>query len=281
MKKYLSKLFRNNFKFIFNILATSKNNNFDIEYLNLKLKENGPLGKKDEELIIPIDEIIAPRIIKNGSWDYFICNFIKKNINNDENHFFDIGANIGLITRQLQNLNLNISRYYCFEPDYKCFAILKKNVENKNVDFFNFGLGIKNSKYKFYSNPLNRTDNSIFLKNYNYSEIDVIDVDIKNTNEVLSNIINKNNIRNIIYKSDTQGLDEEIFANLDNSIIDKINLLIIEIYNFDYAIKNIELLLSKLKKFSTFFNEDGSVLNYNDLEKIFMKKKEFNLMAKK
>ena len=41
------------------------------------------------------------------------------------------------------------------------------------------------------------------------------------------------------------------------------------------------MLQSKLKKFSTFFNEDGSVLNYNDLEKIFMKKKEFNLMAKK
>ena len=149
MKKYLSKIFKNNYKFIFKTLASSSNKNFSIEYLSLKLKKNSPLGKKGQELFVPIDEIIAPRIIKNSNWDNFICNFIKKNLTSKQNHFFDIGANIGLITRQLTNLNLNIYHYYCFEPDYKSFKILKKNIENKNVSLFNFGLGIKNSTKSF------------------------------------------------------------------------------------------------------------------------------------
>jgi len=281
MRKYLSKLFENKFKFLFKTLASSNNSKFNIEFINLRIKENTHLGKKNENLVVPLDEIIAPRIFKNANWDYFICEFIKKNINNEENHFFDIGANIGLITRQLQNLNINIKNYYCFEPEVNSFNILKENIKNKSTYFFNYGLSSKNSTEQLFVNPLNKSDHSIFLKNYNNNEGKIINIDLRDSNEVLKKIIYENKIQNIIYKSDTQGLDEEILLNLNDEIFSKINLLIIEISNFDYISKNIDLFFDKMQKFNLLFNENGAIIKLNDLKIIIDKKKEFNLMAKK
>ena len=55
---------------------------------------------------------------------------------------------------------------------------------------------------------------------------------LKDSNIVLKKIIDDKKVNHIIYKSDTQGMDEEIFLNLDYEILDKIYLLILEISNF-------------------------------------------------
>ena len=281
MKKYLTKILLNEYKLLFKTLNLSTKSSFIIDSLNLTLKKNTALGKKNEKLILPLDEIITPRIFKNEKWDYFIIKFIKYNIKHKKNYFFDIGANVGLISKQLQNLNLNIKNYFCFEPEINNFKILNKNLKNKNTYLYNYGLASKNRKTKIFVNNLNKSDNSIYLDNYLNTKNNLSKINLKDSNIVLKKIINDKKINHIIYKSDTQGMDEEIFLNLDNKILDKIYLLILEISNFKYILKNLNKFLNRLEKFRSISTESKTDISLEDLKILIMKKKEFNLLAKK
>ena len=281
MKKYLTKILQNEYKLLFKALNSSTKSNFRIDSLNLTLNNNTPLGEKNEKLILPLDEIITPRIFKNEQWDYFIIKFIKKNIKYKNNYFFDIGANVGLISRQLQKLDLNIKNYFCFEPEKNNFNILSKNLINKKIYLYNFGLASKNKKTKIFVNKLNKSDNSIYLNNYVGTKNNLSKITLKDSNIVFKKIIDDKKINHIIYKSDTQGMDEEIFLNLDCEIIDKIYLLILEISNFKFISKNLDKFLDNLKNFRFISTENQSDITLDELKKLIFKKKEFNLLAKK
>ena len=281
MKKYLTKILQNEYKLLFKALNSSTKSSFKIDSLNLTLNNNTPLGKKNDKLILPLDEIITPRTFKNEKWDYFIIKFIKKNIKYKNNFFFDIGANVGLISKQLQNLNLNIKNYFCFEPEKNNFKILSKNLINKKTYLYNFGLASKNKKTKIFVNKLNKSDNSIYLNNYVGTKNNLSKIILKDSNIVFKKIIDDKKINHIIYKSDTQGMDEEIFLNLDNEILDKIYLLILEISNFEYISKNLEKFLNKLENFRFISTENKSGITLDVLKKLILKKEEFNLLAKK
>ena len=281
MKKYLTKILQNEYKLLFKALNSSTKSSFRIDSLNLTLNSNTPLGEKNEKLILPLDEIITPRIFKNEQWDYFIIEFIKKNIKYKNNYFFDIGANVGLISRQLQKLDLNIKNYFCFEPEKNNFDILSKNLINKKTYLYNFGLASKNKKTKIFVNKLNKSDNSIYINNYVGTKNNLSKIILKDSNIVFKKIIDDKKINHIIYKSDTQGMDEEIFLNLDYEILDKIYLLILEISNFKFILKNLDKFLNKLENFRFISTENQSDITLDELKKLIFKKEEFNLLAKK
>jgi len=281
MKKYLAKILQNEYKLLFKALNSSTKSSFRIDSLNLTLNNNTLLGEKNERLVLPLDEIITPRIFKNEKWDYFIIKFIKKNIKYKNNYFFDIGANVGLITRQLQKLNLNIKNYFCFEPEKNNFNILSQNLINKNTYLYNFGLASKNKKTKIFVNKLNKSDNSVYLSNYVGVKNNLSKITLKDSNTIFKKIIGDKKINHIIYKSDTQGMDEEIFLNLDYEILDKIYLLILEISNFKFLSKNLDKFLNKLENFRFISTENKSDITMNELKELIFKKEEFNLLAKK
>ena len=281
MKKYLTKILQNEYKLLFKALNSSTKSSFTIDSLNLTLNNNTPLGKKNEKLILPLDEIITPRIFKNEQWDYFIIKFIKKNIKYKNNYFFDIGANVGLISRQLQKLDLKIKNYFCFEPEKNNFNILSKNLINKKTYLYNFGLASKNKKTKIFDNKLNKSDKSIYFDKNVVTKNNLSKIILKDSNIVFKKIIDDKKVNHIIYKSDTQGMDEEIFLNLDYEILDKIYLLILEISNFKIILKNLDKFLNKLENFRFISTENQSDINLDELKKLIFKKKEFNLLAKK
>ena len=281
MKKYLTKILQNEYKLLFKALNSSTKSSFTIDSLNLTLNNNTPLGKKNEKLILPLDEIITPRIFKNEQWDYFIIKFIKKNIKYKNNYFFDIGANVGLISRQLQKLDLKIKNYFCFEPEKNNFNILSKNLINKKTYLYNFGLASKNKKTKIFDNKLNKSDKSIYFDKNVVTKNNLSKIILKDSNIVFKKIIDDKKVNHIIYKSDTQGMDEEIFLNLDYEILDKIYLLILEISNFKFILKNLDKFLNKLENFRFISTENQSDINLDELKKLIFKKKEFNLLAKK
>jgi len=281
MKKYLAKILKNEYKLLFKALNSSTKSSFRIDSLNLTLNNNTLLGEKNERLVLPLDEIITPRIFKNEKWDYFIIKFIKKNIKYKNNYFFDIGANVGLITRQLQKLNLNIKNYFCFEPEKNNFNILSQNLINKNTYLYNFGLASKNKKTKIFVNKLNKSDNSVYLSNYVGVKNNLSKITLKDSNTIFKKITDDKKINHIIYKSDTQGMDEEIFLNLDYEILDKIYLLILEISNFKFLSKNLDKFLNKLENFRFISTENKSDITMNELKELIFKKEEFNLLAKK
>ena len=97
-----------------------------------------------------------------------------------------------------------------------------------------------------------------------------------NENHTLKKIIFDKKINNIIYKSDTQGHDLEIFLSLDVEILKKIKIISIEISNFKF---NKNDFLNKILDFKIIYDEYGQKLNKYLLINKLEQKKEFNLLA--
>lgn len=278
MRKFLRKIFLNNFKNIFFMIINSESKYFEFNKIELKIKKKCRLGKKDSKLITRFDQIITPKILNTGGWEYFIIKFILKYSKNKnyKYHFFDIGSNIGLISKQLLMKNNSIKKFHCIEPEKNNFEILKNNlIHFKNVLFYNFALTNNNlKKKKIFLNKSNFGDFSLF-KNLesHYSFVETV-----NINLFFKKIISRYKIENIIYKSDTQGFDEALIFSLDKKILNKIDILILEISNFKYLIKNKNKFINIIKDYNIIEDEKGQKINFDMILKKINKQEEFNLL---
>ena len=271
------KLLRNNFKILLSELISSHFNKIKPNYLNFKINKNCTLGKTGDELFLLFDNIITPKVLLHGYWDVFVINFIKENTKKNNNYYFiDIGSHIGLITRQVANLNIKIKKFFCFEPLKLHFNLLKKNCSFiKNINFYNYAIGVKKDKKKIYTNKLNSGNSSLIRINksqYQYTFV-------LEANTTLKKIIKDNHIqKNIIYKSDAEGFDEMIFLSLEQNIIKKIDIAILEISNFKFLLKNLNTFVNKIKNFNLIKDDKGVNLNLKTLKNKLLLKKAFNLL---
>lgn len=281
MKKILRKIYINNFKHIFHMVQNSQSKYFEFDEIKLKIKKKNTLGNIDEIITTRFDQVITPNILNNGSWDLFIINFVntRTKYTNKKFDIIDIGSNIGFITRQLLNTNKSILRSYCIEPNLNNFKIMKQNlIKFKNKVFlYNFALtnDFKKKKKLFLDNK--NFGNYSLLKKKGKADI----VKTLNANIFLNKIIKKNKIKNLIYKSDTQGFDEIILLNLNYELFSVIDVLIIEISNFDYLKKNDFKFLKILKNYKYKFDEYKNSLSDKEILKKISLEKEFNLLLSK
>ena len=271
------KILRNNFKILLSELISSNFDKIKPNYLNFKINKNCTLGKTGDELFLLFDNIITPKVLLHGYWDVFVINFIKENTKKNNNYYFvDIGSHIGLITRQVANLNIKIKKFFCFEPLKLHFNLLKKNCSFiKKINFYNYAIGVKKDKKKIYTNKLNSGNSSLIRINksqYQYTFV-------LEANTTLKKIIKDNHIqKNIIYKSDTEGFDEMIFLSLEQNIIKKIDIAILEISNFKFLLKNLNTFMNKIKNFNLIKDDQGVKLDLKTLKNKLLLKKGFNLL---
>ncbi len=277
MKKYLSKFIKNHYKTIFKSLAESESEYLSINKIEVELKKKCRLGKNTDKIYLIPDEIITPFVLKNKYWDYEIIKFIKKFKIKTNNVFLDIGANIGLVSKQLIEANIKIKKFLCFEPNKNNFECLKLNLSsNKKVNLYNFGLGLKNQNLKLYNNKMNSGDSSFIKKKGNF-EI----CKIKNINSFFKDYYKILGKKNLIYKSDTQGMDEEIFIGLREKYFNRINIAIIEISNHKFISKNKKEFYSRLQSFKIMNDKNLRNIKINQIEKKINNKEEFDLFLKR
>ena len=263
------------------MVQNSQSKYFEFDEIKLKIKKKNTLGNIDEIITTRFDQVITPNILNNGSWDLFIINFVntRTKYTNKKFDIIDIGSNIGFITRQLLNTNKSILRSYCIEPNLNNFKIMKQNlIKFKNKVFlYNFALtnDFKKKKKLFLDNK--NFGNYSLLKKKGGADI----VKTLNANIFLNKIIKKNKIKNLIYKSDTQGFDEIILLNLNYELFSVIDVLIIEISNFDYLKKNDFKFLKILKNYKYKFDEYKNSLSDKEILKKISLEKEFNLLLSK
>ena len=281
MKKILRKLFLNNFKSIFYMIQNSNSNYFDYNKIELVIKKDCCLGVKNTKIQTRIDQIITPNILKKGKWDYFIIKFICKYIKNKTNQFsfIDLGSNIGLITRQLYLKKPDIKNFHCIEPEKENYNILLNNLDSvKNVYTYNYALTNQESGIKkMYLNKNNFGDFSL-LKNSNKA---TTYINTLNASSFFNKIISKHKINKIIYKSDTQGFDEMIVLSLSKKILDKIDMMILEISNFNYLKKNILQFFALIENYDVKENDIGKKIDKEQIKKMISKEVEFNLLLYK
>ena len=139
----------------------------------------------------------------------------------------DIGSNKGQFSLLAKSLFPEV-KIFSFEPQIECLNLQRTILGEKNVKYFNFGLGNIIKKTNFYIT--NREDSSSFLKptqikmnKYKTKKIEKISV------KRLDRIIKKNEIkRPSIMKLDVQGYELEVLKG-SKKILRNIDFIIAEI----------------------------------------------------
>ena len=87
------------------------------------------LGSAGDTVVMPFDQVMYPAIVAGSGWATDILEFIQGNINLSRRYVvLDIGANVGMFTRQIALRLPNLERFFCVEPEPGNFRALQYNV---------------------------------------------------------------------------------------------------------------------------------------------------------
>lgn len=246
--------------------------------MGLKLNKNTTLGRKGDMIYLPFDKYITWWVIKEGEYKHFLLKHISKIKNNIV--FIDIGANTGLVSKQIYNLKKDKVKIYSFEPDTLNYLCLKMNLKGK-ATCNNFGLDDKNTDKNIYKFNDNHGKSSLIKKNKfdSYEKIKV-----RNINTELRKIVNNLDANEkVVIKLDTEGYDLYLISIIELEILKKINYLCFEYQNIDNKSFDKELLIQKLKLFNEHITENKLKINLDDIVNLkinkqidFLFKKELN-----
>lgn len=132
------------------VLKREDKDGFFLEYLNRPMYSIfGDLYKKK---LINYYKLTGKETNEKIRCLFSVCNevFIRRDYPIEEYYkggsILDIGANVGIFTFYANHF-FPQSKIFCFEPERNNFNTLVKNLEsNKNIQFFNFGIGAINSE---------------------------------------------------------------------------------------------------------------------------------------
>jgi len=184
--------------------------------------------------------------------------YILRNILNPQDIFFDVGANIGLMSITASTVVGNKGHVYSFEPLKDICDIIQINIkinEIQNISVYNKALGSKKDRKPIFEHGEIRGSASLIKTEYNDRE-HIIEID------TVDNFISENKIEKVkAIKIDVEGWELEVLKGSNNLlssidapiiIIEYSNLhpvhngCLIDIYNFLLAVNKYEIY--KLKR---------------------------------
>ena len=220
------------------------------------------MTKKSQNLFIRGGDVLSIYSQTRGNYEASLIKIINQ-ISDDYHHrdfFFDIGANIGLVSCQCGH---KFKEIHLFEPNLDCFKILDVNLNLTQKKFkkylYNFGLGKVNKKVKLYVPLKNWGGAFVFDENNAYDKKILANKDgykifqkknytqkniqIKSTKEVFKSIMKKlvkKNLYKGVIKIVVVGYEVIILKELAKCLHDKIELFVIfENHKHDLNLKNI------------------------------------------
>jgi FkbM family methyltransferase len=278
-KKFIIKKLANNYSTIFQAYNLSKLSFCKISHVPIKFHKKNILADKNEEILLKIDGQILPKILETGSFDPFIYNFLKKQKIKKNFLFIDVGANHGLVSKQVSNLKF-IKKIITFEPAKDIYELLRINLSKVNkVKNYNYGWATKKGILNFYENQSNSGDFSL-LPNKQRNILHKYQFEIANLK--LKKIMENYKDYQYILKTDCQGYDFEIFNSLDDKLLENIKFYFLECQNFNNNKKLIFLeKISKFKKIKIscpLIHKDLRTIKPKDILNYFSYKVEFDLV---
>ncbi len=198
----------------------------------VELLEPGKLGASGDRLVMPLDGVIFPAVVKSGSWQGEEIDFLKSKVQGEDEYcLIDIGANVGLFTRQVLESGLKLKNCFCLEPNAQNFSCLVQNLDRyQNVECFNFGLGDTSARQEFYADHSNCGNYSLNIEAMGGRSYSTEVVTITSVADFFAETKPRIGASNIIWKSDTQGYDELIVSLVPMDVWSRISFAIIELW---------------------------------------------------
>lgn len=205
----------------------------------LTLRAAGPLGRAGDSLILPDDKIICPHVLRFAAWDYANIQAFCAHVDREKAYILlDIGANIGLFSRQIERCIPKLQKLICIEPDVANFRALQYNLAHirDRVEFCNIALGDADEDREMFRDADNIGNYSLNPDAMRDRQFDTAKVRVRDTRSWMAKA--QDGSTPLLWKSDTQGFDELIVSATPIELWHRIDVALIEIWriakpNFD------------------------------------------------
>jgi FkbM family methyltransferase len=200
----------------------------------VNLAVDGPLGASGSRLALPFDFAMLPYIARNHSWQAEELRFVTERVGDGHGYqILDIGANVGLFSRQLALKLSRLSRIICVEADTGNFACLCHNLAFLPpglVRLHNVALSDKAGETLWYRDVENFGNFSLnvdAMRGRPHVAMKIIALEIR---QFLDGPVGIDPAARVIWKSDTQGFDELIISLTPEEVWERVDLAIIELW---------------------------------------------------
>ncbi len=199
------------------------------------LNRKCPLGEQNDLIYIEKDDVIFRSVLLKGSWGSDESKYLSSLLTSDCT-LVDLGANVGLITRQILSENTQAIQVIVVEPRKKTMANLKSNLNHlfensiSNIEYCEIAIGSSDGKTTLYTEA-NNIGNSSLMKDLTLNTM-TEDIQMVSGKNFYSKYLSKN--RQYVLKSDLQGLDAAVLNQFDDTFWEKVLGGIIEVWPNEY-----------------------------------------------
>jgi FkbM family methyltransferase len=146
----------------------------------------------------------------------------------------DVGANIGLFSRQMFNAVSCIGKVYSFEPEATNFALLAFNLAGygDHIRIFNAAVTDATAEGQLFMDEENSGNYSI-LQDAMRAEARVQMIRTLAASEISEQVLGELGTARIIWKSDTQGYDEWIATLFPDAFWSKVDVAMFELWRIN------------------------------------------------
>lgn len=229
----------------------------------------GVLSDEARACVVPLDYVMAPLVITRHGWDFFEIDFARSVIPPDLTAFtlVDIGANVGLFTRQMLAAFEAIGDVYLYEPDSENFGYLTRNLQAfPKLKKYNFALGSRDETVAFYRDRSNSGNYSLNAAAMPQDiGFDSIVAEVRTAQTASKEWFSSG--LPIFYKSDTQGHDEAIATAVDPQTWSRVFAGIFELWQIDKPAFSLETFRAILDLFpkKKFLQEPQRLLSTDEV----------------
>jgi FkbM family methyltransferase len=195
------------------------------------LEQDGPLGRAGDSLLLPDDQIISPEVRARAAWDLVNVEAFASHIRSGKSYtLVDIGANIGLFARQLEQRSDQLEHIICVEPEPNNFNALAYNLVGlgDRVALFKLALGSADGEFEFFRDAENIGNYSLNPDAMRDRPFDTVSVPVRDARVWMLDHLREADA--ILWKSDTQGSDEVVVARTPREIWDRVDVALLEMW---------------------------------------------------
>lgn len=200
--------------------------------LHMRLLRDGPLGRAGDTLVLPNDRVMCPAVLAAGAWNARQVDFMTERLDRHRPYIWlDIGANVGLITRQVLLAFDGITACHCVEPDPSNGQMLRMNLDGLRagaIHIHPLALGTEDGELTFFRDDENAGNKSLHPDAMRNRPFTRASVRVAAAGPWLAQHLE--GTAPILWKSDTQGSDEAIVAATPWQIWRRVDLAVIELW---------------------------------------------------
>lgn len=205
--------------------------------VEIRLERATALGQPGDRVVIPNDRVILPAVLVAGAWLPEQLDVLAERLDPAREYtLLDVGANVGLFSRQALKRFGNITVVHCVEPDEANHRALCANLaglQHVTVTTHQIALGPEAGTAAFFRDAENCGNYSVHVDAMRDRPFAQTSVPMVAAGTWLEDALAGDGA--IVWKSDTQGNDEAIVAVAPWSVWRRVEVAVIELWRIRKA----------------------------------------------